>query len=127
MSYKCRLADQLTEAEFQRMSQSYSSSVAVDTVTSSHYYTTITVSGIPVEGMVNSSSSATIMSFNLFQTIGRIPKEVLKPLSSGLVLQDYSQQLIPVGASVVMTFEWGSTCTCKSVTSTVFLRSDLGV
>ena len=124
-----RLADQLAEAEYQRMSKSYSSSAAVDAVTGSLgplYYATITISGSPVEGMVDPGSSATIMSFNLFRTIGQtagIPKEALKPLDSGLVLHDYSQRPIPIGACVEMTFEWGG----KSVTSTVFLRSDLGV
>ena len=124
-----RLADQLAEAEYQRMSKSYSSSAAVDAVTGSLgplYYATITISGSPVEGMVDPGSSATIMSFNLFRTIGQtagIPKEALKPLDSGLVLHDYSQRPIPIGACVEMTFEWGG----KSVMSTVFLRSDFGV
>ena len=124
-----RLADQLAEAEYQRMSKSYSSNAAVDAVTGSLgplYYATVTVGGVPVEGMVDPGSSATIMSFNLFQKIGRragILKEALKPLDSGLVLRDYSQRPIPIGACVELTFEWGG----KSVTSTVFLRSDLGV
>ena len=124
-----RLADQLAEAEYQRMSKSYSSNAAVDAVTGSLgplYYATVTVGGTPVEGMVDPGSSATIMSFNLFQKIGRragILKEALKPLDSGLVLRDYSQRPIPIGACVELTFEWGG----KSVTSTVFLRSDLGV
>ena len=107
------------------MSKSYSSSATVEAVTGllgPLYYATVT----PVEGMVDPGSSATIMSFNLFQTIGRragIPTEALKPLDSGLVLRDYSQRPIPIGACVELTFEWGG----KSVTSTVFLRSDLGV
>ena len=95
------------------MSKSYSSSAAVDAVTGSLsplYYATVTISGSPVEGMVDPGSSATIMSFNLFRTIGQkagIPKEALKPLDSGLVLCDYSQRPIPIGACVEMTFEWG--------------------
>ena len=130
MDDQCRrLADQLAEAEYQRMSKSYSPSAAVDAVTSSLgplYYATVTVSGTPVEGMVDPGSSATIILFNLFQTIGQkagIPKEAVKPLDSGLVLRDYSQRPIPIGACVEMTFEWGS----KSVASTVFLCSNLGV
>ena len=97
MDDQCRrLADQLAEAEYQRMSKSYSPSATVDAVTGSLgplYYATVTVSGTPVEGMVDPGSSATIMLFNLFWTIGQkagIPKEAPKPLDSGLVLRDYS-------------------------------------
>ena len=93
MDDQCRrLADQLAEAEYQRMNKSYSPSATVGAVTSSLgplYYATVTVSGTPVEGMVDPGSSATIISFNLFRTIGQkagIPKEALKPLDSGLVL-----------------------------------------
>ena len=111
------------------MSKSYSTSAAVDAFTGSLgplYHATVTVSGTSVEGMVDSGLSATIMSFNMFWTIGQkagIPKEVLKPVDSGLVLRDYSQRPIPSRACVEMLFEWEG----KLVTSTVFLRSDLGV
>ena len=70
----------------------FSSSATVDAVTSSLgplYYATVIVSGTPVKDMIDSGSSATIMSFNLFQTIGQkagIPKDALKPPDSGLEL-----------------------------------------
>ena len=74
MDDQCRrLVDQLAEAQYQRMSKSYSPSAAVDAVTGSLgplYYATVTVSGTPVQGMVDPSSSATITSFDLFRTIG---------------------------------------------------------
>ena len=75
--------------------------------------------------MINLSSSATIILVNLLWTIGKkagIPKELLEQLKSGLVLQDYSQRPIPIGACIEVTFEWGG----KSITSTAFLNSDLG-
>ena len=56
------------------MSKSYSSSATVDAVMGSLgplYYATVTVGGTPVDGMVDTGSSATIMSFNLFKKIGQ--------------------------------------------------------
>lgn len=104
----------------------YQSNASVDAVSGSLgplYYTTVNVAGIPVEAMVDPGSSATIISFDLFKKVGHeagIPKEALKP--PDLVLRDYSQRPIPIGAKVNVTFEWQG----RFVEATVYLRSDLG-
>ena len=87
------------------------------------YYANVTVAGTSVEAMVDPGSSATIMSFELFRNIGakaKIPVEALK--QPDVALQDYSQRPIPIGACVDLELEWQG----KSVTTTVYLRSDLG-
>ena len=69
------------------------------------YYTTINIAGSPVEAMVDPESSSTIISFGLFRRIGReagIPTDAMQP--PDMVLRDYSQRPIPIGAKVDMKF-----------------------
>ena len=111
------------ETEFLRLSKSYQPSAEVDAVSGSLgplYYAKVIVAGTPSEAMVDPGSSATIMSFELFRQIGmkaKIPVEALK--RPDVVLRDYSKRPVPIGACVDL--ELG-----KSVTTTVYLRSDLG-
>ena len=87
------------------------------------YYAKVIVAGTTVEAMVDPGSSATIMSFELFRQIGttaKIPVDALK--QPDVVLRDYSQRPVPIGACVDLELKWQG----KSVTTTVYLRSDLG-
>ena len=105
----------------------YQSNASVDAVSGSlgpSNYTIVKMAGISVEAMVDPGSSATFLSFDLFEKVGHkagIPKGALKP--PDLVLRNYSQQPIPIGARVNMTFELQG----RSVEVTVYLQSDLGV
>lgn len=77
---------------------------------------------MPVEGMVDPGSSATIISFALLQEIGKqaqIPSEALK--LPDIVLRDYSQNPISVGAQVSLVFRWQD----RTVTTPVYVRSDI--
>ena len=88
------------DTEFTQMSQLYQSA-DITTVTGaieSLYYATVTVEGTPVLALVGPGSSATIMSFNLFQKIGKaahIPASALEKPDG-----DYSQNSIAIGACV---------------------------
>ena len=73
--------------------------------------------------MVDPESSTTIMLFKLFQKIetkAKIPVEAMK--QPNVVMRDYSQRPIYIGACVNLELEWHG----KSVTTMVYLRSDLG-
>ena len=80
--------------EHQKMGQEYQSFTGVDKVTGALrplFYAKLDNEGMPVEGMFDPGSSATIISFALFQEIGKqakLPSEVLKRPT--VVLQDYS-------------------------------------
>ena len=121
-----RLRNEWTETEFLRLAKSYQPSADVDAVSGSLgplFYAKVDVAGTSVEAMVDPGSSATIMSFELFRKIGaraKIPVEALR--RPDVVLRDYSQRPVPIGACVDLEFEWQG----KSVTTTVYLRSDLG-
>ena len=109
------------------MTNAYQPNASVDAVSGSLgslYYAAVKVAGVTVEAMVDPGSSATIMSFKLFKQVGQqagVPREALNP--PDLVLHDYSQRPIPIGARVEVTFEWQG----RSVEMTVYLHSDLGV
>ena len=81
--------------EFRRMSGSYVHAAEVDAVSGSmgsFYHTRVEIASIPVEAMVDPGLSATILSFELFQSIGKqaqIPPDALK--FPDIVLRDYSQ------------------------------------
>ena len=71
------------------------------------YYAPDEVEGMVVSTLVHPGSFATIISFDQFHEIGRhvqIPAEELK--WPDIVLHDYNQQLITVGAKVELTFRW---------------------
>ena len=106
------------------MAQAYHPTGEVDVVTGPLgrlYYVTVKVAGVPVEAMVDTGSSATIMSFALFKEVrkaAKIPREELKP--PDVVLHDYSQRPIPIAAGVKLNFKWHG----RTVTTVVYLRSE---
>ena len=110
-----------------RLAKSYQPNAEVDAVSGSHgplFYAKVTVTSTSVEAMVDPGSSVTIMSFELFRKIGaraKVPVEALK--QPDVVLRDYSQRPVPIGACVDLELEWQG----KSVTTMVYLRSDLGI
>ncbi len=62
-----------------------------------------------VEAMVDPRSAATIFPFGLLTKVGEsshIPRDTLQP--SDVVLRDYNQRAIPIGAKVELTFR----CDC---------------
>ena len=83
------------------------------------YYCNVNIAGEPVEAMVDTGSSATIMSFDLFKKIGRKAGIAMGALSQpDVTLRDYSQRPIPVGAKVDLEGEFNG----KKMTATVYLR-----
>ena len=82
---KCKcLREELESAELARISAEYEACAEVDRVVGSVgplYYACVEVEGISTEGLVDSGSSATILSFQLFKQIGRqakIPSSALQ-------------------------------------------------
>jgi hypothetical protein len=66
------LRDEWTKVEFQRMAKAYQPTgdmVAVTGYLGQLFYTTVKVGEVPVEAMVDTGSSATIMSFDTFQNL----------------------------------------------------------
>lgn len=112
-----KLQEEWIEAEFQRLSCKYAPGGTVDTVKGALgplFYGTVSIAGTPVKAWVDPGSSATIMSFKLFQTIGTkaaIPWEALQ--RPGMMLRDYSQRPILIFAQVNLEFSQrarGSLC-----------------
>ena len=92
--------------EFLCMSQAYQSAdiTTVTGVVGPLYYATVIVQGITVQALMDPGSSATIMSFQLFCKIGQaahIPASALQ--KPDILLRDYSQMPIIVGACVHLT------------------------
>ena len=83
-------------------------------------YATVEIAGEDVKGMVDTGSSATVLSFELFKKIGKsanIPATALsKP---DVVLRDYNRRPIPVGAKVDLTFRYQG----KSIVAPVYIRA----
>ena len=105
------------------MFQAYASHIAdITAVTgalSPLFYATVSIEGIPVRGLVDSGSSATIISYNVFQKIGQTAKIPASELQQPVViLRDYSQRTIPVGASVKLTVSFQG----QSITVPVYIR-----
>ena len=70
--------------------------------------------------MVDTGSSATILSFELFKKIGKSANIPVTALSEpDIVLRDYSQRPIPVGEKVELTFRFEG----RSVTAPVYIRA----
>ena len=68
-----RLQQAWVDGEFQRLSEVYSSGATVDAVEGALgplFYSTVEIAGTPVNALVDSGLSATILSFELFRTIG---------------------------------------------------------
>ena len=105
LSDRChRLQKEWADAEFQRMTTIYRSknrngNGITDTVTGALgplYYAEVKIAGVPVEALLDAGSSASILSFDLFQKIGHaagITIDALKPPTA--TLRDYSQRPIP--------------------------------
>ena len=120
---KCaRLQKAWIDAEFVRLSQSYETVGEVDHVAGAVgplYFGTVSIAGEPVEAMVDTGSSATILSFDLFKQIGKKANIPVSALSTpDVVLRDYNQRPIPVGAKVELEFSFNG----KQVTAPVYLR-----
>ena len=110
------------DSEFERLLNSYAS---VTSVTGGAlgplYYVTLTVSGSPVEALVDPGSSASIMSYALFEKIGPragIQAGDLRPADA--VLRTYSRNQIAISGQVDLEFTWKE----KTIASPVYLRAD---
>ena len=117
-----RLQEELVDVEYQRMAQAYAGVDSVTGAVGPLYYAEVTIESTPVEAMIDTGSSATILSFALFKRIGKAAKisaqELLRP---DIVLRDYNQRPIPVGAKIELTFRWKD----RAVTTPVYIQSDL--
>ena len=85
------------------------------------YYAKVKIEGTVVTSMVDPGSSATIISYEKFCEIGKqagIPAGNLD--RPDLVLRDYNQQAIPVGARVNLNFRWKD----KTVTAPAYIRAE---
>ena len=113
----------LADPEFQQMSQTYTSHTgditAVTGALGPLFYATVSIEGIPVRGLVDSGSSATIISYNVFQKFGQTAKIPASELQQpDVILRDYSQRTIPVGASVKLTVSFQG----QSITVPVYIQ-----
>ena len=120
---KCeRLQREWQNAELARLSQSYEAVGEVDQVAGAVgplYYVTVSIAGEPVEAMVDTGSSATILSFDLFKRIGKKANIPVSALSApDVVLRDYNQRPIPIGAKVELELSFNG----KSVVVPVYVR-----
>ena len=97
-----------------RLSQSFQITGSVGPL----YYAHVKVCGQPVEALVDLGSSATIMSFDVFRVIGRKVGDVLQ--LPDVILRDYNQRPIRVGAMVEVEIEFNG----KSAITNVYLHSD---
>ena len=124
MEDRCqRLRQEWVDAELLLLSQGYEGKANVDKVAGAVgplYYCTVNIAGEPVKAMVDTGSSATVLSWDVFQAIGRkaqVPVSALyKP---EVTLRDYSQRSILVGAMVDLEVEFCG----KSVFVPIYLRA----
>ena len=78
------------------------------------------MAGVPVKGLIDTGSGATIISFEMFKKIGKtanIPSSSLYPVD--LILRDYNRNPISLGARIDMEISWRE----KSMTVPVHIRS----
>ena len=121
---KCqRLQQEWTDAEFTRLYKGYDASVVVDQVVGAVgplCYATVEIAGQTVDAMVDTGSSATILSFELFKRIGKNAKIPTSALSKpDVILRDYNKRPVLVGAKVDLTFRVKE----RSVTAPVYIKS----
>ena len=113
---------QWAEAEYQRIK----GSLQMDTVTGSVgplYYCQLLVAGQLVTALVDSGSSATIMSLELFQEVAKkagLSSEILHKLD--VFLHDYNQHPLRVGAVANLEIEYGD----KNVIAPVYINAGHG-
>ena len=121
-----RLQQEWVAAEFGRLGDIYANEGCVDAVSGALgplFTAAITISGTPVEALVDPGSSATIMSFDLFKKVGKaagIPRDALK--LPEVTLKDYSRRPIPIFAVVELEFEWQG----NKMSAPVYLKSEQG-
>ena len=110
------------DSDFELLLNSYASVTCVTVgALGPLYYVTLTVSGSPVEAQVDPGSSASIMSYALFEKIGPragIQAGDLRPADA--VLRTYSRNRIAISGQVDMEFTWKE----KTIASPVYLRAD---
>ena len=86
------------EAEFSRMKRAFQ----VDNVTGSVgplYYCEVEIAGQPVQALIDSGSSATVMTFSLLQRIARDAQLSVDVLEKpDVILRDYNQHPLRIGA-----------------------------
>ena len=118
-----KLREELTTAEFDQPKQLYTDQSKVDLVfgcVGPLYYAMIVVEEIPIRAMVDPGFSSTIISFEKFKETGMQmgiqPDSLKRP---NLTLYDYSQKLIPVGATVELIIKWKE----QEVTTQVYIQA----
>ena len=111
-------------AEFARMSYCYETHVKVDQIVGAVgplCYALVEIEGQEVEAMVDTGSSATIISFPLFKRLGKsagVPAAALN--RPDVILRDYNGRPIPVGAKVELMFRYND----QVVTAPVYIKCD---
>ena len=105
------------------MYKGYDASVVVDQVVGAVgplCYATVEIVGQTVDAMVDTGSSATILSFELFKRIWKNAKIPTSALSKpDVILRDYNKRPVLVGAKVDLTFRVKE----RSVTAPVYIKS----
>ena len=99
------LQEELISIKYERLSQAYAGVDSVTGAVGSLFYAEVMIENMPVNAMIDIGSLATIISFNLFKKIGRaakIPRQELQ--RPDIILRDYNQKPIPIGAKVELTF-----------------------
>ena len=85
------------------------------------YYANVKVSGQPVEALLDTGSSASIISFSMFKELGRkagMTADVLaKP---DMVLRDYNHHPIPIAAMAEVEIEFQE----RHLTTMLYIHSD---
>ena len=118
-----RLKQEWVGAEFLLLSQCYEGKASVDKVAVAVcplYYYTVNIAGEHVKAMVDTGSSATILSWDVFQAIGRKAQVSASALyKPDVTLRDYSQRPNLVGAMVDLEVEFCG----KSVVVLIYLRA----
>ena len=100
-----RLQQAWVDEEFQHLSEVYSTGATVDAVEGALgplFYSTVEIAGTPVNALVDSGLSATILSFELFRTIGNkagISRIAMQ--KSMVTLRDYCQRPIQIFTQVI--------------------------
>ena len=87
------------------------------------YYCQVSIAGQPVEALIDSGSSATIMSFNLFKRVAKaagLSVDILE--RPDVVLRDYSQHPLRIGAVVRVEVEYQD----EKVLTPIYLNADDG-
>ena len=118
-----RLQQELAQTELQRMSAAYDDFLKVEAVNGAVgplFHGEVNMAGVPVKGLIDTGSGATIISFEIFKKIGKtanIPSSSLYPVD--LILRDYNRNPIPMGAQVDMEISWKEKC----ITVPVHIRS----